>query len=218
MQSLPNFTPHGGRVSRLTYAVEIKPKGFLPVNLIEGRIATDLKANLAAIRDYVENIAQRLREETAALKSMKEEETIASQTTMLMECSPDTINVVNEDMNLVGTISSLQESRSDAEQNFVEPTIDSKSSITSSHLIEEDQSQRVSRASIHAVASSTDLDLTRDKAQLMRENEGIRRVVQAMELDLGDVLSRIREIRSLTRSQLDQEAASAWLHCAVEHT
>ena len=63
MQSLPNVTPHGGRVSRLTYAVEIKPKGFLPVNLIEGRIATDLKANLVAIRDYVENLAKVLREE-----------------------------------------------------------------------------------------------------------------------------------------------------------
>ena len=209
MQSLPNFTPHGGRVSRLTYAVEIKPKGFLPVNLIEGRIATDLKANLAAIRDYVENIAQRLREETA-LKAMKEEETIASQTAMLMECSTDTLNVVNTDMTYVGTISSSKESVNHAEQNFVaittvvESKIDSELSRTSSHLIEEDKSQRVSRAAI-----DLDLDLTRDKAQLMRENEGIRMLVQAMEMDLGNVLSRIREIRSLTRSQLDQEAASA---------
>lgn len=212
MQSLPNFTPHGGRVSRLTYAVEIKPKGFLPVNLIEGRIATDLKANLAAIRDYVENIAQRLREETAALKAMKEEETIASQTAMLMECSTDTLNVVNKDMTLVDTISSLEESVNHAEQNFVaittvvESKIDSELSRRSSHLIEEDKSQTVSRA---AIDLDVELDLTRDKAQLMRENEGIRMLVQAMEMDLGDVLSRIREIRSLTRSQLDQEAASA---------
>ena len=211
MQSLPNFTPHGGRVSRLTYAVEIKPKGFLPVNLIEGRIATDLKANLAAIRDYVENIAQRLREETA-LKAMKEEETIASQTAMLMECSTDTLNVVNTDMTYVGTISSSKESVNHAEQNFVaittvvESKIDSELSITSSHLIEEDKSQTGSRA---AIDLDVELDLTRDKAQLMHENEGIRMLVQAMEMDLGNVLSRIREIRSLTRSQLDQEAASA---------
>ena len=47
MQSLPNCRPNGGNACRLTYAVEIKPKGFLPVKLIEGRIAIDLKANLA---------------------------------------------------------------------------------------------------------------------------------------------------------------------------
>ena len=110
---------------------------------------------------------------------------------------------MNEDMTLAGTLPFLQVSVNDAEQNLFEPTTDSEISRTSSHLIEEeDQSQRVSRAAI-------DVDLTRDKAQLMRENEGIRRVVQTMEMDLGDVLSRIREIRSLTKSQLDQEAASA---------
>lgn len=54
MQSLPNCAPNGGNASRLTYAVEIKPKGILPVRLIEGRIASDLKANMAAIRNYVE--------------------------------------------------------------------------------------------------------------------------------------------------------------------
>lgn len=54
MQSLPNCAPNGGDASRLTYAVELKPKGILPVKLIEGRIASDLKANMAAIRKFVE--------------------------------------------------------------------------------------------------------------------------------------------------------------------
>ena len=53
MQSLPNCNPNG-EAARLTYAVELKPKGILPVRLIEGRIASDLKANMAAIRDFVE--------------------------------------------------------------------------------------------------------------------------------------------------------------------
>ncbi len=44
----PLFDP--GDATRLTYAVEIQPKGLLPVRLIEGRIASDLRANLAAIR------------------------------------------------------------------------------------------------------------------------------------------------------------------------
>ena len=54
MQALPNCAPDGSNASRLTYAVEIKPKGLLPVKLIEGRIAADLKSNMAAIRKFVE--------------------------------------------------------------------------------------------------------------------------------------------------------------------
>jgi len=55
MQPLPNCNPSGGDATRLTYAVEIKPKGLLPVRLIEGRIASDLKLNLKAIRDHAES-------------------------------------------------------------------------------------------------------------------------------------------------------------------
>jgi hypothetical protein len=36
---------------RLTYAVEVSPRPYLPVGLVEGRIARDLCANLKAIRD-----------------------------------------------------------------------------------------------------------------------------------------------------------------------
>lgn len=54
MQELPNCAPPGKTASRLTYAVEIQPKGMLPVRLIEGRIAADLKANLMAIKEHVE--------------------------------------------------------------------------------------------------------------------------------------------------------------------
>jgi hypothetical protein len=54
LQNLPDCAPDGGHCSRLTYAVEIKPKGLLPVKLIEGRIVSDLQANLEAIRAYVE--------------------------------------------------------------------------------------------------------------------------------------------------------------------
>jgi len=42
-------------VCRLTYAVEIRPKGILPVRLIEGRIASDLQENLLAIKKYAES-------------------------------------------------------------------------------------------------------------------------------------------------------------------
>ena len=55
MQQLPNCAPNGGDATRLTYAVEIRPKGFLPVALIEKRVASDLSANLEAIRTFVES-------------------------------------------------------------------------------------------------------------------------------------------------------------------
>lgn len=55
LQNLPNCAPDGKNdAMRLTYAVEIKPRGMLPVRLIEQRIATDLKANLKAIKKHVE--------------------------------------------------------------------------------------------------------------------------------------------------------------------
>ena len=39
---------------RLTYAVEASPRPYLPVALVEGRIAQDLCNNLKAIRNIFE--------------------------------------------------------------------------------------------------------------------------------------------------------------------
>ena len=53
MQPLPGCTPPGKQAMRLTYAVEISPRAYLPVRLVEGRIVRDLCDNLQAIRMYV---------------------------------------------------------------------------------------------------------------------------------------------------------------------
>jgi hypothetical protein len=53
MQPLPGCAPAGRQAMRLTYAVEVSPRAYLPVALIERRIAQDLCTNLVAIRDYV---------------------------------------------------------------------------------------------------------------------------------------------------------------------
>ncbi len=53
MQPLPGCAPEGGAAMRLTYAVEISPRPYLPVALVEGRISKDLCNNLLAIRDFV---------------------------------------------------------------------------------------------------------------------------------------------------------------------
>jgi len=53
MQPLPGCAPEGQQAMRLTYAVEVSPRAYLPVQLIEGRIVRDLCTNLQAIREYV---------------------------------------------------------------------------------------------------------------------------------------------------------------------
>jgi len=53
MQPLPGCAPEGKEAMRLTYAVEISPRRYLPVSLIEGRIVKDMCSNLMAIRDYL---------------------------------------------------------------------------------------------------------------------------------------------------------------------
>jgi hypothetical protein len=55
MQELPGCAPPGKSATRLTYAVEIQPRKFLPVRLIEGRIAADLKQNMEGIKSHVEH-------------------------------------------------------------------------------------------------------------------------------------------------------------------
>jgi len=53
MQPLPGCAPPGQQAMRLTYAVEISPRPYLPVRLVEGRVAQDLCTNLKAIRTFV---------------------------------------------------------------------------------------------------------------------------------------------------------------------
>lgn len=53
MQPLPGCAPDGGAAMRLTYAVEVSPRPYLPVAFVEGRISQDLCNNLLAIRDHV---------------------------------------------------------------------------------------------------------------------------------------------------------------------
>jgi Polyketide cyclase / dehydrase and lipid transport len=53
MQPLPGCAPPGKEAMRLTYAVEISPRAYLPVKLVEGRIVKDLTTNLEAIRNAV---------------------------------------------------------------------------------------------------------------------------------------------------------------------
>ena len=49
IQDNPGCAPAGGRATRLSYAVEIQPRPWLPVALVESRIAADLVTNLDAV-------------------------------------------------------------------------------------------------------------------------------------------------------------------------
>jgi hypothetical protein len=61
MQPLPGCAPPGQQAMRLTYAVEVSPRAYLPVSLIEGRIVRDLCNNLEAIRDFATKEAKEQR-------------------------------------------------------------------------------------------------------------------------------------------------------------
>mmetsp|Transcript_7254 Transcript_7254/g.10258 ORF Transcript_7254/g.10258 Transcript_7254/m.10258 type:complete len:511 (+) Transcript_7254:129-1661(+) len=58
MQPLPGCAPDGEAAMRLTYAVEVSPRAYLPVALIERRIVSDLCNNLEAIRDHMDKQKQ----------------------------------------------------------------------------------------------------------------------------------------------------------------
>lgn len=55
MQPLVGCAPEGSQAMRLTYAVEVSPRPYLPVALVERRIVGDLCNNLASIRDHFES-------------------------------------------------------------------------------------------------------------------------------------------------------------------
>jgi len=55
LQALPGCAPPGSSAMRLTYSVELSPRAWVPVALLEGRIAAALGENLEAVRDFVAN-------------------------------------------------------------------------------------------------------------------------------------------------------------------
>ena len=62
MQELPGCAPTGAASAmRLTYSVELSPRAWVPVKLLEGQIASTLAENLESVRDFVtkeENVAR----------------------------------------------------------------------------------------------------------------------------------------------------------------
>ncbi|KAK9902244.1 hypothetical protein WJX75_009271 [Coccomyxa subellipsoidea] len=48
--------PRGGDSSRLSYALFVRPQIWLPVRLVQGRIESEIKNNLAAVRSHTERL------------------------------------------------------------------------------------------------------------------------------------------------------------------
>mmetsp|Transcript_5375 Transcript_5375/g.10285 ORF Transcript_5375/g.10285 Transcript_5375/m.10285 type:complete len:434 (-) Transcript_5375:428-1729(-) len=55
---VPLLKATGGRETRLVYNLGVRPSPFLPVALIERRLASDVRANLAALRAAAESVEQ----------------------------------------------------------------------------------------------------------------------------------------------------------------
>ena len=207
MQALPNCAPDGSNASRLTYAVEIKPKGLLPVKLIEGRIAADLKANLAAIRDYVEKNAQKLLEDQSA--NEEKESTMVVMPSIETTAVADSLEIPAESDF---TVQELEMSTVFA-ATPIPVTFDliGSTEIIDSSDVNEDSSDAIidTMQSAPSPAAPAILISTSYRQQLAFENEKIQRAVAALEKDLGSALSKIQQIRLLSKTLLDTETASA---------
>lgn len=226
MQSLPNCAPNGGNASRLTYAVEIKPKGFLPVKLIEGRIATDLKANLAAIRDFVESIRG---SEWDGLdghggegkgdsdKCVLGGKVIEGIIHLVENGGPhielEVAHVENDENDEDSPISTIAtKAGKEQEKDTVIPVTHSSAATTldaishSQNPVEQQHDAATSSNTdriITSMSSSNILSISEaDRRQLAFENEDIQRLVAVLERDLGSALQKIREIGALSSSTL----------------
>jgi Polyketide cyclase / dehydrase and lipid transport len=217
MQALPNCAPDGSNASRLTYAVEIKPKGLLPVKLIEGRIAADLKANLAAIRDYVEKNAHILLENQGM--SVDDENSMAVMPSSKTVVVTDSLVKPGEiDFSPLESDFSVQDSEkstvfsatltSEMLDSINSAEIMDSSDVDSSYVDSSDVHTDIPE-SIPSIAAPAILISNSYRRQLTFENEKIQRAVAALEKDLGSALSKIQEIRLLSKTLLDAEAASA---------
>ena len=210
MQSLPNCAPDGGNAARLTYAVEIKPKGFLPVKMIEGRIASDLKANLAAIRDHVEG-------EADAQKLLKLSQQLEEPEALIIdgdsEIESTQLQCPTEEQETELDSNSAFQMEAQVETIPLKASIDayeitSLMDSTESHIVTDTPPADVEVQVNMAVERAAELDV--DNLQLIFENESIQRVVAALEKDLGCALAKIHMIGMLSRGAvLDSEATPA---------
>lgn len=114
IQPLPNCAPNGGDAARLTYAVEIRPKGFLPVKLIEGRIASDLINNLQALRAYVENKVVPVRTQEPVEEKVLPAATSSSTADTMIGAVVETIRS-NSDEDMAAQIGELRQRIKDLE-------------------------------------------------------------------------------------------------------
>ena len=136
VQPLPSCAPDGSDACRLTYAVEIRPKGFLPVGLIEGRIASDLISNLKAIKSYVEGGNSIINESisvTPSLSSNNTEDTPLNNSTSMPS---ENINNIQNNPD-ISHVPMASEERSSSMHNIEEvPDINITSHINDKSFLE----------------------------------------------------------------------------------
>lgn len=201
LQSLPNCAPKGKFATRLTYAVEIKPKGFLPVRLIEGRIATDLKENLEAIRKYVEEKCMK-REASIQLLNEPEVPNLVSlpsievveineyeyeATSQTYEQDFGSINVLTSKINLVDEIDSKTSTTESSDISIsTSNVVDQNSSSFFRKLLKNnlgiDMFGETSTTEKKETKESSDIQVEKsDVTLLVQENEVLRKKITELE-------------------------------------
>ena len=217
MQSLPNCAPNGGDASRLTYAVEIKPKGILPVKLIEGRIASDLKANMAAIRAYVEAAEKKksrprvmvpqqiFTSESAAVNdvaetSLSEEQTEILYSPTLLSFDVDKrlqIAVLHKDKpkkSILRKISNYLIGNWDDDSMSVTGIVEKEESSGHASILSPLLDSRISSSSAVSFTDSTE-----DTVVLLKENDRLKERVAYLEGEMAKANMVLRKIEMLSK-------------------
>ena len=174
MQSLSNCAPEGKDATRLTYAVEIQPKGLLPVKLIESRIASDLKINLSFLRDTVEQ-----KYEAKLVKALREQKE----------------NVVRGGI-ASSSISSTSISTSSSSSSS-SSTIESISGSTSSMINENETKEEESGIFSSLKQSIQDIFDSESKESLRLENFNLKNRIKELENENNELKLKVQKIRNI---------------------
>lgn len=229
VQSLPNCAVDGSDASRLTYAVEIKPKGILPVSLIESRIATDLKANLEAIRKFVESRpskssvlpstpkvpAEMATSSLPSVVNVSEGKSGTSSTELCVETQPvggvtETVCVIAEEV--VSETSEAPSSLSSESISATTSSMASESDVTNTDSTDAEEPLPFSfrrffgfsksESSVSGVSDKENLQkMSENFSKLQSENKILEAKVATLEAELETAMSIISQIKAILRDQ-----------------
>jgi hypothetical protein len=179
VQNLPGCAPEGADAARLTYAVELRPKGFLPVRLIEGRIASDLIGNLDALKKNVEERYQKRK----SMEKMSSVQSKAAAAVASVDHSQSTANPTTI------TISKQQQQQQQQQEQAT-------GSISSDSTSEIEMQQQGLQTILNTIRSANDIPRNGD---LLQENKLLRERIAQLTGEIIKTRKLLNTIQEMSR-------------------